>query len=227
MSASGIDAPSTPSPDDWGVTADEARDMLSRQMCPVCGEGPWKSPLNHVARAHGISGFVMRDVCGLTTEASVADPALSERLANASRERPPVVDPMAPKRKPRWTRAGIAKQTASIARFNESDGAAQQRAEALRAARSPENVAKQASSLREWWATASPEMREAARRRLARSAEDLSTQASASWDKRGRQPCGTRAAYRRGCRCEACVAALREYRQAQRKNAPPPQETGR
>lgn len=41
-------------------------------MGPVCGRGPWKSPLNHVALKHGIDKFTMRDICGLKVKESVA-----------------------------------------------------------------------------------------------------------------------------------------------------------
>lgn len=66
-------------PDEWGVTPEEAADLLNRQVCPICGVGPWKSPLNHVARKHGIHRNHMRDVCGL----SVKDKVTDERVRGA------------------------------------------------------------------------------------------------------------------------------------------------
>ena len=81
MPKSGEDA--IPDPESWGVSAGDARELLRHQMCPICGRGPWKSPLNHVALKHGIDKFTMRDICGLKVKESVADADLSE----ASRQR--------------------------------------------------------------------------------------------------------------------------------------------
>lgn len=66
-----------PSVESWGVTVDEAREMLRLQMCPICCTGPWKSPLNHVARAHGVDRLTMRDICGLSMRDKVTDPEAS------------------------------------------------------------------------------------------------------------------------------------------------------
>lgn len=74
-----------PDPAEWGVTPDEARAMLERQMCPVCGEGPWKSPLNHVSRKHAINRHVMRDVCLLSTHEKVTDEESRARWSSNGR----------------------------------------------------------------------------------------------------------------------------------------------
>ena len=66
-----IEVPPAPRPEDWGVSESEAAELLRRQMCPVCREGPWASPLNHVARKHAIGRLVMRDICGLSTRESL------------------------------------------------------------------------------------------------------------------------------------------------------------
>lgn len=66
---------------DWGVTRAEACDLVRRQMCPACGEGPWKSPLLHASRKHGIDPFDMRDACGLTVDEPVTDPETHEKFA--------------------------------------------------------------------------------------------------------------------------------------------------
>ena len=80
--------PVEPDPESWGVTADEAREMLARQMCPVCGEGPWKSPLNHVSKRHAINRLVMRDVCGLSMTCKVTDEDTRKRWSeNGARQR--------------------------------------------------------------------------------------------------------------------------------------------
>jgi len=65
-------APANPAPDSldpsaWGRSASESAAMLRRAVCPICGEGPWGSPLNHVSKKHGIRTRDMREACGLTT----------------------------------------------------------------------------------------------------------------------------------------------------------------
>jgi hypothetical protein len=97
----------------WVVPIDQASDHLARQMCPVCGEGPWKSPLNHAARKHGIDRFTMRDVCGLTMRTSVVDPALSAVFAERGKAMPPASNP-GPRKKQRWTTAGRAKNAEAL-----------------------------------------------------------------------------------------------------------------
>lgn len=70
----------------WGVTQEQAQEMLRRQVCPVCGEGPWKSPLIHASKRHGINKRTMREACGMTLVDSVADPELSQRFSERMRE---------------------------------------------------------------------------------------------------------------------------------------------
>lgn len=101
--------PDAPSLEQWGVTREQARAMLHAQMCPVCGEGPWKSPLNHAARKHGIDQRTMRDVCGLIIGESVTDAALhavfSARDTNINATNAAEVGKL--RRGPReWTAAG-------------------------------------------------------------------------------------------------------------------------
>lgn len=60
----------------WGITVEDAQALLDRQMCPVCGSGPWQSPLNHVSRKHGIDRLTMRDICGLSMKTKVTDPTV-------------------------------------------------------------------------------------------------------------------------------------------------------
>jgi hypothetical protein len=69
----------------WGVTVDEAQAMLRDQMCPVCGMGPWKSPLHHASHAHGIDGNTMRDICGLSMRDKVTDPEVGAAWTDNSK----------------------------------------------------------------------------------------------------------------------------------------------
>lgn len=199
----------------WKATGEAARGLLLGQICPVCGRGPWKSPLNHAARKHGIGRRAMRDLCELTVSEKVADPELSARIA----ERTSQIDmstvnrPGRPRARQQWTRRGAATNTAIISKVNERPEAPAWREKAL-AAQTPQVRAKQGDLLRRRWAALPPAERRERSAHLRRSAEDLSEQSVTAWDRRGRKPCGTRAAYRRGCRCEACRAAYLAYRRA-------------
>jgi len=192
----------------------EAQWLLRRQVCPICGEGPWQSPLNHVSKRHGIDRFTMRDLCGLSTNDKVVDPELSDRFAERSRQNDMTLvnHKGKPRRKQRWTKAGAARNTATIEQQNQSPEAPTRRARALVLAHTPEARVKQAESMKAYWAAAPQSERDAARKRLARTSEELSEQSRATWARRGLQPCGTVAAYKRGCRCEACRQAKRDSR---------------
>jgi hypothetical protein len=105
---------------DWGLTTDQARGKLRARICPVCGEGPWDSPLNHASRKHGIDKFTMRDACGLTTTESITAPEASakwsnngKRQAEAGKDFRAMGELRSGKR--RFTRAGSEHVTANVA----------------------------------------------------------------------------------------------------------------
>lgn len=201
--------PPVPRPEDWGVTAEEARAMLQRQMCPVCGEGPWKSPLNHAAKAHGILKRQVREACGLNSVESVVDPELRERFAERGRQadRDMVEIARQPRKKYELTTAGRAALTTNL-----STVTAEQSRAALRLAKSPVAQAKRSATLRAKWAAMTPEERAAATNLPPTSSAEQSRRSRLGWERKGLQPCGTRAAYRRGCRCEDCRTAYLAYR---------------
>jgi hypothetical protein len=194
-----------------------AREMLRRQMCPVCGEGPWKSPLNHAAKKHGILKADLREACRLTMSESVCDPALAERFAENGRQqltqyknssaRMAALSNSRRSTKGRLTTAGREALTANLSAVT-----ADQSRAALLKAQAPEAQAKRTATLREQWAAMTPEERRAKSHLPVRSSDEQRRTAVAGWDKRGRQGCGTVAAYKRGCRCEACREAKRRSR---------------
>lgn len=113
--------------------------MLARQMCPVCGEGPWKSPLNHAARKHGIGRREMREACGLTIDESVCNPELSARFVERGREvmTAEVAQAMVARRdllgrERQWTTVGKDRVTANLAKWESEnpDAAAAARSQA-------------------------------------------------------------------------------------------------
>lgn len=194
----------------WGVTAAEARQLLQNQICPICSAGPWQSPLNHVARKHGIDRHTMRDICLLTVDDVVTTSDLHERIrANSlGNDMSSVTAASRASTGPkRMTNAGKQNLTHNLAHVT-----AEQSRAALALAHTPEARAKQAATSRAKWAAMSAEQRQSATAHLRRTPEQLSAQSRESWDKKGRQPCGTRASYRRGCRCEACRSAYLVYK---------------
>ena len=217
-------APPQPDPatavalESWGRSLDEARDLLRRQMCPACGEGPWKSPLGHMWSSHGLRAKAVRDLCGITTVEKVTDPELSQRLSErkgmSSEEARRLVELRVAKgSKAQWTSEGRQKVRRNIEQVNAVlDN--QQRQVAAALSKEPDAISRQASSLRSAWASMSPEERRARSAHLLRSSAELSAQAREAWAVRGVQPCGTRAAYRRGCRCPECREAYLAYRRA-------------
>lgn len=215
-------APPAPSPtaslEEWGVTFDEARDLLRRQMCPVCGSGPWKSPLNHVAKKHGIDRRTMRDVCGVTTVESVVEPELSKRISDRTKtlDMAKVARSGPRARTFRMTTAGRAAVSGNLRQWEEQAGeevVQRRRQAATEASKTSEAKARQAEALRRRWDALTPEQRRAASTHLtdALTSDEQRRRVLAGWEGR-RQPCGTRAAYRRGCRCEECRAAYLAYR---------------
>lgn len=131
--------PDWPKLEEWAVGVDEAADTLRRLMCPVCGEGPWKLPLTHVAKRHGIDRFSMRDACGLTTTESLGDPATLQRRADLSRGRDmsAITEASRSRKKQRWTKAGRAGNAARLAAWEQENpeaAAAAHRAAGLAAA---------------------------------------------------------------------------------------------
>lgn len=201
--------PSTPSVKDWGVTQAEARALLRRQVCPVCGEGPWKSPLNHAAKRHGILKTDIREACGLNSVESVVDPGLREVFSERGRAAGRDMRGLAtrPRKKYRVTSAGKAALTQNL-----KDVTPDQSRKALKAAHTPESEAKRSATLRAKWAAMSPEERRAATNLPAATSAEQSRRARVGWERRGLQPCGTVAAYKRGCRCDDCRAAKKASR---------------
>jgi hypothetical protein len=135
---------------DWRHSAEQARALLIEGVCPVCGTSGWKSPLNHVARKHGIDNRTMRDACDLTVSDKVTDPELSERIAERTREldMSKVNGPGRPRVKQQWTSRGRATNNAIIAAANQDPKAPLWRAQATAKSSVPEARAKQGASPR-------------------------------------------------------------------------------
>lgn len=215
--------PPTLNPTDWGVTAEEARDLLRRQFCPVCGEGPWKSPLNHAAKRHGILKRDLREAIGLTSVESVVDPELRDRFAergrNSGQDMRKLARPGRARKPYNMTKAGRAAVAQNLIEWEQENPelAKEQKLAASARGHEPDVVSRRVESMKKYY-DEHPEAKEAARKRLAEaiSPEERSRLLREAWAKRGVQGCGTRAAYRRGCRCDDCRAAYLKYKRETR-----------
>jgi hypothetical protein len=68
------------------------RDTLRAGFCPLCGAGPFRVPLQHVVRSHGIGGRVARERFDCAYTETLCDPdhrALRRQQAD-QRPLPPV-----------------------------------------------------------------------------------------------------------------------------------------
>lgn len=187
-----------PDPEKWGVSPTEARELLLRQMCPICGRGPWKSPLNHAALKHGLDKFTMRDICELKVKESVADPAM--RAAYSARAKAMDLSPLHEAHrkghgKYRVTRAGKRRK---------GERSPEKLAAARAKAYTPEALQKRSESWHRTWEAKTPEEQQAILDRLYEA------------KKPNFFPCGTTASYGRGCRCDLCRTAHTEYRRSRR-----------
>lgn len=83
-----------------------ARDLVLAGLCPVCGAGPYRVPLQHVSRKHGLDHRRARDAFGLTR----SEPACAPEHSAACRARWfRVHDGATPRRRgepQRWSRRG-------------------------------------------------------------------------------------------------------------------------
>lgn len=55
------------------------RELVDAQICPVCGEGPYKLVASHTNRAHGIDRFELRAMCGVNRTASITTDSVRDR----------------------------------------------------------------------------------------------------------------------------------------------------
>lgn len=130
-------------------------------MCPICGEGPWKSPLNHVSRKHAINRHVMRDICLLSTADKVTDESSREKWSANGSARADVLRANAAevrggkrRRKPRITAAFRASMATNLQSWIDANPGemARLRAEFRERMTTPEALAKWEASMKPVWA---------------------------------------------------------------------------
>ena len=62
----------------------EARVAIKDGLCPICGRGPYRVPLSHIARVHKIDRREARRLFGIAGTESACDPAHSARARAAA-----------------------------------------------------------------------------------------------------------------------------------------------
>lgn len=77
-------------------TPDGVRKYLDALLCPFCGKGPYKAPLMHIAKIHGLSHQEVREMAGVSMSASFTDPDTHARnVRNGYRSGGPGTDAIA------------------------------------------------------------------------------------------------------------------------------------
>lgn len=201
----------------WSIPASEAADALRRGTCPICGDGPWDSVLNHASRQHAWRGRDMREACGVTTtERFTSDSAHEAYAANGVRNaRDGRMATLHARRGSgrRFTTAGRRAVSDNLGAWAERDpeGAAEQRGRLAERARDPERLARLHDGARAWHRDNPLDGDAKARFAELMARPDVVARREAAVRAR-LAPCGTVAAYKRGCRCEDCRNAKRASR---------------
>lgn len=199
---------------------EKIRAAIENCVCPFCGRGPFKSTANHVNAVHNIDRHQLRELAGMTTNESLAAPELRARMRSIAMSNDsisnakPYLDSIRGKaRRMKMTAAGSVKISETMKATNDRLTPEERSARQAEFARnqSAESRAKQAASLASYH-KAHPPAGEAKAKMLAalNSPEAKANLAKAAAMRR--KPCGTAAAYNRGCRCEPCRAAKRATR---------------
>lgn len=200
---------------------DRYRKAIETQICPECGKGPYKSLPMHMYRAHDIDRFEFRNRAEVSQNTSITSPELSAQ----ARER--AIKRDAGKHVLKYSKSikgktgikrdipehSLKRVTQNIKEYRESMSDDEYREHAIRASRSrtEEHYRKHSEAMKEWHKN-NP-MSDEHKAKLRAAAHSPATKAKRDdANRRRRQPCGTVAAYKRGCRCEPCRSAKKEYR---------------
>lgn len=199
-------------------STEEIRAGITSQVCPWCGKGPFKMLPIHVNRVHDIDKWELRELAGYATTDQICGDSAIESMRAAAVTNNHIAVPIAASRHgrspQRWTRAGRDRVHSNLERWatENPDQAAQARVKALTASKAADALTKQSESLKRHYKE-HPERVQELRDRAARLIQTDEAKAKrAAKVAANRHPCGTTAAYRRGCRCEACRVAKRASR---------------
>lgn len=99
------------------VSQEAIRRAIDAQLCPWCGRGPFAMLPVHTNKTHGVDKWELRELAGYSTRQAISSPEARAKMAAAyDRERGDRVRANS-KRPPRWTTAGLRKQTETITRW--------------------------------------------------------------------------------------------------------------
>lgn len=202
------------------LSPEAMRAFIDSCMCPYCDRGPFKVLAVHTNKAHGIDRRELRAQAGLTLNEPVASAEFRKRARELAFERDIGHSEAArvalrnAKRR-QMTDAGKAKVARVTAERMAAIPLHVKQGMARRASLSvtPEGRLRRAEALR--LRNSQPDQRE----RFVANTQTPEAQArrnkAVAETRKGRlQPCGTVAAYKRGCRCELCSDAKRRSRPA-------------
>lgn len=197
------------------------RAAIGAQTCPFCGAGPFKMLPVHTNKKHGVDKWELRELAGYSTR----DPLCSDEALAAMRD---AYDPArgnqaraaaaakTGRRTQRWTSAGLAKNRASLIEWEAAnpEAALVVRRRAARG-QTPDARRRQADSLRKFYEENPDRATERSARMRDPAQRARMTAGLTAW--RAKQPLpehGSVRRYRRGCRCEPCREAKRQYRKS-------------
>lgn len=200
---------------------DRYRKAIKTQVCPECGKGPYKSLPMHMYRAHDIDRFEFRNRAEVSQNTSITSRELSEqaRVIALKRDSGKHVRDYAKSIK---GKTGISRDipehslnriTQNIKEYRESMTDEEYREHAIRASRSrtEEHYRNHSEAMKEWHKNNPLSEEHKAKLKAAAHSPEAKAKRDES-NRRRRQPCGTVAAYKRGCRCEPCRDAKRRSR---------------
>lgn len=199
---------------------DKIRAAIENCMCPFCGRGPFKSTAMHVNAVHDFDRHKLREIAGMTTNESLASPEYSAHMAGVAKRTNAIgntgayVNALRGGRRPmKMTAAGSEKISRTMKATNDRLTPEQRSAKQSEHARkqTPESRAKQAASLALYHRAHPPTDERKAKMLAALNTPEAKANLAAAAARR-RMPCGTAAAYNRGCRCEPCRAAKKATR---------------
>lgn len=128
-------------------TREQIRAGIEAQVCPWCGNGPFKILALHTTRLHGVDRFQLRDLAGLTYSASICAPEVAETRREIVRRSGRVL--VSPGKGVKRNLSAAAKEIAR--RKLDAARSEEQRRAATAASKSPDARAKQSASLRQSW----------------------------------------------------------------------------
>lgn len=195
------------------VSQEAIREAIAAQLCPWCGRGPFAMLPVHTNKTHGVDKWELRELAGYTTADPLCSAEARSKMAAAYDLEQGVKARAAAaaktgKRTQRRTTAGIRRNVESITSWAQAnpEAAAEARARALEASKTPAAMDRRSDGLRAHHAIhpPSPERVREFEARMASPEARAKREAALTARRQGH---GTTGCYKRGCRCADCRAA--------------------